>query len=356
MRKKRVVVAMSGGVDSSVAAAFLKEKGHDVVGVTMKFWGNDNRCCSDDDLKDARRVARLLGIPHYNVSLQESFKKNVVDYFVSEYRKGRTPNPCAVCNPSIKFGDLLKKADELDAGFLATGHYAVIGYDPEKKRFLLKRGKERGKDQSYFLARLSQESLSRTLFPIGNFPKSKIRMLARRFGLPVANKADSQEVCFIPDGNITGFIQRRQRTPSPKGPIIDREGKILGFHEGIIGYTIGQRKGLGIAVGRPVYVTKIDADTNTIVIGDESDLYHKRFTASDPHWISVTGISKPIRVKVRIRYRHRPAWASVKPIGKQKVQIEFERPQRAITPGQLAVFYDGDIVVGSAWIDEILDE
>jgi tRNA-specific 2-thiouridylase len=356
MRKERIVVAMSGGVDSSVAAALLKKREYEVIGVTMKFWGKDNRCCSDDDLKDARSVASRLGIPHYTVSFHESFEKNVVDYFVSEYTKGRTPNPCAVCNPSIKFGDLLKKADDLRARFLATGHYAVIGHDAERSRFLLKRGKERSKDQSYFLARLSQEALSRTLFPIGNFSKKKIRMLAKEYSLSIANKTESQEVCFVPDGDVAGFIRRRKGTLSPKGPIISREGKTLGFHEGIIGYTIGQRKGLGIAVGRPVYVTKIDAETHAIFVGDKSDLYHRRFSASDPHWISMTGILKPIRVKVRIRYKHRPAWASVKPIGNKKMEIEFDRPQRAITPGQLAVFYDGDIVVGSAWIDEVVDD
>lgn len=353
MSEDRVVVAMSGGVDSSVAAAFLKEKGYDVVGMTMKLWGEENRCCSPEDVEDARCVARKLGIPHYVVSVKESFRKSVVDYFVSEYEKGRTPNPCAVCNPRIKFGELLQKAMALGARFLATGHYAIVTYDSEREKFYLRRGKERGKDQSYFLARLSQHSLEQTLFPVGNFPKVKIRKLAERFGLPVAGKMESQEVCFVPKGDVTGFIEKQRGKVFPEGPILDEEGHFVGTHRGIIGYTIGQRKRLGIAVGRPVYVTKIDADTNTIFIGEENELYRKGFTATDAHWISVPEFVEPIRVKVRIRYKHRPDWAVVTPRENRKVEVTFDKPQRAITPGQLAVFYDGDFVLGSAWIDRV---
>jgi tRNA-specific 2-thiouridylase len=355
MSEDRVVVAMSGGVDSSVAAAFLREKGYDVIGLTMKFWGKNNRCCSDDDIKDARRVAQHLGIPHYIVSLEESFRKKVVDYFVSEYTRGRTPNPCAVCNPAIKFSELLRKADELNARFLATGHYAIKTYDSNRERFILRRGKERGKDQSYFLARLSQESLSRSLFPVGSFTKEKIRKLADRFCLPVSEKTESQEVCFIPDGNVAGFIEKQGGKQLSSGPIINSTGQILGTHRGIVGYTIGQRKGLGIAVGKPIYVTKINAETNTVFVGEPEELYRNYFIASDPHWISVKNVTEPIRAKVRIRYKHRPQWAGVTPFVNGKVAVEFDRPQRAITPGQLAVFYAKDIVVGSAWIDQVLN-
>ena len=356
MDKQRVVVAMSGGVDSSVAAAFLKEKGYDVIGLTMKLWGENNRCCSEKDIRDARTVANHLNIPHYTISLNDSFQKHVVNYFISEYEKGRTPNPCAVCNPAIKFGDLLKKALELKAQFIATGHYAINTYDKSRDRYLLKRGKERGKDQSYFLARLSQEALKHVLFPIGSFPKNKIRKLASRFGLPVAMKTESQEICFIPDGQIVEFIARSTGKPLDSGPIVNQSGEHLGSHPGIIGYTIGQRKGLGISTGEPLYVTKIEAETNTIVVGDDHMLYHDRFTATDPHWISITDLKKPIRVKTRIRYKHRPVWSLVSPVGKDRISIRFETPQRAITPGQLAVFYEGDIVVGSAWIEQVIGD
>jgi len=356
MSKDRVVVAMSGGVDSSVAAALLKEKRVDVVGLTMKLWGEGgNRCCSSDDTEDARRVARQLNIPHYVVPMEEPFRRNVVDYFVSEYTKGRTPNPCAICNPTIKFGDLLQKALALSARFLATGHYAIVTYDPDKDRHLLRRGKERGKDQSYFLARLSQEALRRTLFPVGTFPKAKIRELAERFGLPVAGKTESQEVCFIPDGRVAEFIEKRAAKPFNPGPIVDSKNRSLGFHRGIGRYTIGQRKGLGIAVGKPIYVTKIDAETNTVTVGEEEELYRKKFTATDPNWISVSNPTEPLRVKARIRYKHRSDWATVIPLKNGKLEVRFDKPQRAITPGQLAVFYEGDVVVGSAWIDEVSD-
>jgi len=355
MYENRVVVAMSGGVDSSVAAAFLKAKGYEVIGLTMRFWEKENRCCSEEDLKDARHVARRLGIPHYVVSFQESFQKHVVDYFVAEYIRGRTPNPCAVCNPAIKFGELLFKARELNAPHFATGHYAIVSYNAEHKRYELRRGKDRGKDQSYFLARLSQNALAKALFPVGSFPKEKIRKLAERFGLPVASKKESQEICFIPDGDVVGFIQRQKQKPLPSGPIVDESGQVLGTHKGITGYTVGQRRGLGIAVGKPLYVTRIHAETNTIVVGGDEAIYKKSFLASEPHWISISSLTEPMEVQARIRYKHHPADALLSPVSEEKVQVTFHRHQKAITPGQLAVFYSGDTVVGSAWIDEVLN-
>ena len=353
MSKDRVVVAMSGGVDSSVAAAFLKNKGYDVVGITLKLWGKDNRCCSYEDLQDARAVARHLGIPHYVVSLSDAFKEHVVDYFVSEYTLGRTPNPCAVCNPAIKFGELLQRAIVLNAQYLATGHYAKITQDSESERILLRKGKERGKDQSYFLGRLTQEALSRVLFPVGGFPKAKIRSLARRFGLPIAEKAESQEVCFITDGDVAGFIESQTGREFPEGHIVDKDGRVLGSHKGIIGYTVGQRKGLGIAVGKPIYVTRIDGAENMVVVGDWEDLYHKEFIAADPNWIAVSELMEPMRVRTKIRYKHRPAPSDVTPMADGRLRVRFQKAQRAITPGQLAVFYNGDVVLGSAWIERV---
>lgn len=356
MSENRVAVAMSGGVDSSVAAAFLKEKGYDVFGLTMKLQGEDGRCCSEQDVEDARRVARLLNIPHYVVSLEKAFQKYVIDYFVQDYLKGRTPNPCAVCNPAIKFGELLRKAKALGAHHLATGHYAKVTYNSENRQYQLHRGKERGKDQSYFLARLSQNVLKQVLFPVGSFPKIKIRKLAERFGLPVAKKKESQEICFVPDGSVVDFIRKQADRPFQSGPIVDEENHTVGTHSGIAGYTIGQRKGLGIALGEPVYVTRIEASTNTVFVGKDRDLYRKEFEGINAHWISNLKINRSMRFKTRIRYQHRPAWADLFLVKDGKVRVRFPRPQRAITPGQLAVFYDGDVVIGSAWIDKVQDE
>ncbi len=355
MSERRVVVAMSGGVDSSVAAALLIEKGYEVIGLTMQLWEEGSGCCSLKDVTDARKVARILNIPHYVVSLKKVFEQNVVDYFISEYQKGRTPNPCAVCNPKIKFGVLMEKAKSLGAEWLATGHYAKIKYDSRRQRYNLIRGKERGKDQSYFLSRLSQDALSRAFFPVGRYSKAKIRSLARHFGLPVAGKKESQEVCFIPDGDVAGFIQKSEGETLPSGPIKNQKGEIIGEHNGVIGYTIGQRKGLGIAAGKRRYVTKIDPDSNTVTIGDDDALYHDRFEAVDPNWISVSGLKEFFRAKVKIRYKHAAAWAEVIPLSEGRLEIRFKRAQRAITPGQLAVFYYRDRVIGSAWIDQVLD-
>lgn len=353
MPETRVVAAMSGGVDSTVAAAILKKKGYEVVGMTLSLSTPASRCCSDEDVTDARRMAGKLGIPHYVIPMHDPFRERVVDYFIAEYASGRTPNPCAVCNPAIKFGQLLDKAREIGAAFLATGHYAVCAKDEPSGRYLLKRGREHGKDQSYFLARLSQESLSRTLFPVGTFPKRKIRDLARRFGLDVSEKTESQDVCFIPDSGVARFVEDRIGHPIEPGPIKDRGGNVLGRHQGITAYTIGQRKGLGLAVGRPVYVTRIDADSNTVFVGEEEELYRDACTASDPVWIGLEGLSGSRVAQVRIRYNHRPAPAKIIMEPDGRICIHFEKPQRAITPGQLAVFYEGETVLGSAWIDSV---
>jgi tRNA-specific 2-thiouridylase len=353
MSKERVAVGMSGGVDSSVAAAFLKDNGYDVFGLTMQLATGHSRCCSLEDVQDARSVARHLGIPHYVIPMHDPFREAVIEYFLREYEAGRTPNPCAMCNPKIKFGALLGKANELGAARLATGHYAVVSYDERNSRYLLRRGKDAGKDQSYFLARLSQEQLSRVLFPVGSFPKWKTRALAEKFGLPVAAKRESQEACFIPDAGVVAFIERERSRTYPRGPVVRRDGTVLGSHHGIIGYTIGQRKGLGVATGKKTYVIRIDAENNAVVVGSEEELYGSGFIGSDAHWVSVTGINGPERMKVRIRYKHRPDWAKVSPEPGNIVRVLFERPQRAITPGQLAVFYLDDRVLGSAWIDRV---
>ena len=340
---------MSGGVDSSVAAAFLKKKGFDLIGITMTL-GHNNK----SDIEDARHVASILGIPHHVVSLKEEFSKTVISYFIEEYHRGRTPNPCAKCNPAIKFGALFDKAEELGADYIATGHYAVINYSESDKRYILQRGKEKGKDQSYFLSRLSQEALSRILFPIGTYTKEKIRSLADKFGLPVAEKKGSQEVCFIINESVSDFIKKTSSRDLKPGKILDTEGNILGMHNGIESFTIGQRKGLGIALGRPVYVTGIDAETGSVYIGDNDDLYKKGFIGTNPNWIAIPGLTKPLRVETRIRYMHKPRISTLMPAENGSIIVEFDKTQRAITPGQLGVFYDKDTVIGSAWIDTVL--
>lgn len=354
MSKQRVVVAVSGGVDSAVAAALLIEKGYEVVGLTMQLWENGSGNCSLKDVADAGKIAHILNIHHHIVSLREPFERYVIDYFISEYKKGRTPNPCAVCNPKIKFGVLLEKAKSLGADFLATGHYAKIRYQNRHQRYHLIRGKEHKKDQSYFLARLSQEALSQTLFPIGGYSKIEIRKMAQRFGLPIAEKKESQEICFIPNGDVAGFIEKKEGESFPSGPIKNVKGEIIGEHQGIIRYTVGQRKGVGIAMGERRYVTRIDQSTNTVYIGDDNGLYHDCFEVTDPNWISVSDMQESFDAKVKIRYKHKPAKAVVKPLSKWHLEIKFNRPQRAITPGQLAVFYQKEQVVGSAWIERVI--
>lgn len=356
MSKPRVAVAMSGGVDSSVTAALLKKQGFDIFGITMILAYREGHDCLEQDVEDAQKAAATLGIPHHTIRIESEFKTQVVDYFVQEYTQGRTPNPCARCNPRIKFGYFLEKALELGADKFATGHYAIIEQDENSGRYLLKAGLEKNKDQSYFLARLDQKALSHILFPIGLYSKDHIRKLASKFNLEVAQKSDSQEICFIPDENVMRFLQYEIGKTYPQGPIIDEKGNQVGMHQGIIRYTIGQRKGLGIALGKPVYITQIDAATNTIYIGPEELLYHDTMLVSSPNYIAKEKLDDTVQANVRIRHNHKPAPAVISQVSENILKIAFETPQRAITPGQLAAFYQDDILLGSAWIDKILPQ
>jgi len=349
----KVVVAMSGGVDSSVAAALLKEEGYEVIGVTMQIWPPESRkfggCCGVAAIEDARKVAHTLGIPHYVMNLRDVFAEKVINNFIDEYRRGRTPNPCVRCNQHIKFGALLEKARGLGADFIATGHHARI--EKEKGRYLLKKGLDRNKDQSYFLYALTQEQLSRSLMPIGKLTKEKVREIARALILPVASKPQSQEICFIPDDDYCGFIKDNIPGAAKPGPILDEKGKALGTHRGIISHTIGQRKGLGIAAGEPLYVIAIDPERNAIVVGPKEKAFSDELVASGLNWIAFETPAYPLPTLAKIRYRHPEAEAVVTPLGEDKVNVKFTQPQMAITPGQAVVFYDEDVVVGGGTIE-----
>jgi len=354
-------------VDSSTSAAILKAEGYDVIGLTMHVWdqtqdgkGTFGRCCSPEDIYDARRVADQLGIPHYVVNFRHAFEREVVDYFVDEYLKGRTPNPCVLCNERIKFGLLLRKAEELGARALATGHYARIdpaplGKDNGPGRYLLRRGRDRGKDQSYFLFSMTQDQLGKVLFPLGEKSKAEVRQQARDLGLRVAQKTDSQEVCFIPDDDYRGFVEKRKGEEISKpGEIVDRRGKVLGRHRGLHSYTIGQRRGLGIAAPHPHYVVALDMEGNRVVAGSEEELMSGGLVAGRVNWISFPGLEDKMEALVQIRYRHPGAPAVVVPLEEGRVAVEFKAPQRSVTPGQAAVFYRGDEVLGGGWIEKAL--
>ena len=346
MSSKKVIVGMSGGVDSSVAAALLLEKGYDVIGVTMHVW--DEKTSAVDD---ARRVADELNIPHYVINFKEIFENKVIDYFIDDYLKGRTPNPCIACNKYIKFGALLDKALSMKADFIATGHYARISYDEQANRFLLRKAVTKEKDQSYVLYNLSQEKLGRVLLPIGDYVKSEVRALAEKYNLPVASKPDSQEICFIPDNNYSKFINDTKKADMKPGYFVDTKGNILGKHSGIINYTIGQRKGLGVTFGKPMFVVKIDSKNNQVVLGEAYEVFSKELIAGDMNYISINDIVDEIKANAKIRYSAKEAPATIYPLGDKRVKVVFDSPQRAITPGQSIVFYDNDIVVGGGIIE-----
>jgi len=355
MSKHKVVVAMSGGVDSSVTAALLKEEGYEVVGITMQIWpkGGVERfggCCGLEAIEDAKRVANRLGIPHYILDLREDFQKKVIANFCEEYQKGRTPNPCIRCNQYIKFDALLKKAKNVGADYIATGHYARIEYDEGEKKYLLKRGIDRKKDQSYVLYTMSRQQLKHTLMPLGNYTKEKVKQIARKLDLPVASRPESQEICFVPDDDYPNFLQKYLPEAAKPGPIVNKEGEVVGRHQGIIFYTIGQRRGIGIAAKEPLYVIAIDQESNSVIVGRREDGYSDELIAKDTNFIGTENANGRIRAEVKIRYSHKPAWATIIPLRKGKVKVKFDRPQWAITPGQAVVFYDGDTVLGGGTI------
>ena len=358
----KVVVAMSGGVDSSVAAAMLKEEGHKVIGATMQIWPLDNAadgadklgsCCGLDAVADARRVAHKLGIPHYVMNFRDIFAEKVISNFCREYARGRTPNPCIRCNEYMKFDALLRRATELDADFVATGHYAKIELDQTSGRYLLKKGVDRSKDQSYVLYVMTQNQLRHALMPLGSFAKERVREIARDLGLPVANKRESQEVCFIPDDDYPRFLKESMPQTAEPGPILDEQGNALGQHRGILSYTIGQRKGLGISAREPLYVIAIDRERNAIIVGTKKEVYGDELTASELNWIAIEAPEQPVKAKAKIRYVHQEADAVITPLlSEDRAHVKFKEPQMAIAPGQAIVFYDGDTVVGGGTIEQ----
>ncbi|MDO8588110.1 MAG: tRNA 2-thiouridine(34) synthase MnmA [Armatimonadota bacterium] len=361
----RVVAAMSGGVDSSVAAAMLKRQGYDVIGVTMQIWpdsaaSRSGGCCSLSAVEDARRVANTIGISHYALNLQAEFEKLVIDDFVREYRAGRTPNPCIRCNQFVKFDVLLQRASSLGADRIATGHYARIEFDRESERWLLKRALDMSKDQSYALYTMTQEQLGRTLFPLGGQTKQETRAAAAELGLSVAEKPDSQEICFVPDNKYGGFLAAAAPDLVRPGPVLDTSGNVLGRHKGIAFYTIGQRKGLGIAASHPMYVVEIDKSSNAVVVGANSDLYGDDLVAKDVNLIGADTLSGCVVVSAKIRYNMQDSPAKACSLGGGAIRVRFETPQRAVTPGQSVVLYQDEVVVGGGIIasrneaDEIL--
>ncbi len=347
---------MSGGVDSSATAALLIEQGYDVIGITLKLWPQDcvnraeDKCCGPQAVTDARAVSHSLGIPYYLVDESADFQKHVIQYFADEYKAGRTPNPCVMCNQNLKFGRLIDRADQLGADFIATGHFAGIEKSADGSRYLLKRGKDFRKDQSYFLFSLRQDQLARTLFPLGGKTKSDTREVARHCNLKTADKEESMEICFVPDKDYGGFLQSAGLATKHRGEIVDLHGHVLGYHDGIEFYTIGQRKGLGITTSKPVYVVALDAETNRVMVGDDSALDRDEFVADRCNWHPFEKLTGPLEVMAKIRYNHPGCAATISPDGENRVKVKLHTPQRAITPGQAAVFYQDDLVVGGGWI------
>ena len=349
---------MSGGVDSSVTAALMLESGCDVIGVTMRLGAPDTlevesekpNCCSLEGIEDARRVATQLEIPFYGVNYEEIFRERIIDYFVDEYLDGRTPSPCMICNRELKFGKLLSLADSLEYDFIATGHYARIERDRDSGRYLLRRGIDANKDQSYFLSALTQEQLRRALMPLGEYTKDQVRDMARKFKLRTADKLESQELCFVADDNYRRFLKERVPEKIHEGDIVDKDGNLLGKHQGIPFYTVGQRRGLGIAAGHPLYVTQVNAQNNTIVVGASADLLRQSMLVERINLISIERFDEPIRALVKVRSRDDGALAAIHPLSDTEAKVVFDEPRRAITPGQATVFYDGDVVIGGGWI------
>ena len=363
-----IAVAMSGGVDSSTVAAMLRAEGHNLIGLTMQLWNQrrlagregmpeqvTGRCCSLDDVYDARRVAQQIGIPYYVVNHEDRFERDVVRPFVEEYLSGRTPIPCSLCNNHLKFDQLLVVARQIGADRVATGHYARVSFDEGSGRWLLQRPADHSKDQTYFLFGLTQEQLSRTLFPLGEMTKPEVRELARKHGLALAEKPDSQEICFVPGGDYKRFIdaylgEQGQSLPDTAGELVTTSGEVIGEHTGIHNFTVGQRKGLGVATGSPLYVIQISGASRQVVVGSDEHLYSRTLRAKRVNLISVDDLREPMRVAVKIRHRHEPAAALIQKSGDDEILVTFDEAQRAITPGQAAVFYNGDVVVGGGWI------
>lgn len=357
-KKEKVVVGMSGGVDSSVAAYLLLEQGYDVVGVTMQIWQDEDNvtqeehggCCGLSAVEDARQVAWKLGIPHYVMNFKEEFKAHVIDYFIDEYVHGRTPNPCIACNRFVKWESLLARSLDIGADYIATGHYAQVEM-LEGGRYAICNSVTAAKDQTYALYNLTQEQLKHTLMPVGAYHKDEIRRIAEQIGIAVAHKPDSQEICFIPDHDYARFIQENTGTCPPPGNFVNMSGQVIGRHEGITHYTIGQRKGLNLAMGHPVFVTKICPETNEVVIGESEDVFTDHLICNYLNWMSIDGLhGDTMKVNAKIRYSHKGAPCTIKEIGPDQVEVRFEELQRAITPGQAVVFYDGEYVAGGGVI------